>query len=308
MRVLARKLALLFFNSALDSLGAVKARGYDTADTIVISSYPRSGSTWLAEILSTIPGTCIMWEPLNPGDHWVILGLKKNPALEHLGLDEYPVVAPGSPDDRPDVYNYIERVLMGRALSRYTLSHAIAHIGWRRIVASERWIVKFCRANGILHWMTHRFPVKPIVLMRHPCAVIASQKSHPGWGHLDVDTLARLWSVNHSTLLTGPPGRPWLVVAYEGLVTRKDDELARIFDWLGLPMPVGARAALEAPSATASERLKLGGDGTALTTWEGALTRGEVRSILATARLHGIDFYDQNREPDYDRLAELGSP
>ena len=40
-------------------------RRYDLKDSVIIFSEARGGSTWLMEILSNIPNSCLNWEPLH---------------------------------------------------------------------------------------------------------------------------------------------------------------------------------------------------------------------------------------------------
>jgi len=52
-------------NQALDILWQALHKGADIKDTIVISGTPRSGSTWVMEILDTLPDYRSILEPFN---------------------------------------------------------------------------------------------------------------------------------------------------------------------------------------------------------------------------------------------------
>ena len=42
------------------------SKDFDLNDTIILAGSPRSGTTWLMEILRIIPGYTTLFEPLNP--------------------------------------------------------------------------------------------------------------------------------------------------------------------------------------------------------------------------------------------------
>ena len=60
---------------------ALKLKSFKYNNAIVICSYPRSGSTWLMELINTLPNTIINWEPLH---------VKKGVVPDELFLGEKP--------------------------------------------------------------------------------------------------------------------------------------------------------------------------------------------------------------------------
>ena len=54
-----KKIKFFFFKIILSS------KNFNVENSIIIFSEARGGSTWLMEILSTIPKTAINWEPLH---------------------------------------------------------------------------------------------------------------------------------------------------------------------------------------------------------------------------------------------------
>ena len=77
----------------------------------------------------------------------------------------------------PEGQEYVWRVLSGKVLNGWTTSH----IPLRRVFEIDRWVVKFVCANQMLGWIARDLQVpKPILLIRHPCAVLASRISR-GW-------------------------------------------------------------------------------------------------------------------------------
>src|SRR5262249_51250275 len=138
------------------ALGRLRLFPYDIRQTIVITGSPRSGTTWLAELLGTIPRSAMLWEPLFPD---------ADPELRRIGFAERTYIPPHC--EQPAMEAYLRRALTGRALNRWTLQRT----NLLDVYRVRRWIVKFVRANMLLPWLVRRFPVhRPLLLIRHPCA------------------------------------------------------------------------------------------------------------------------------------------
>lgn len=69
-----------------------------------------------------------------------------------------------------------ERTFRGRTLNLWSCTSDLGDY-----LRAERLVVKLCRANGALPWLTEAFDFRyaPIYLVRHPFAVAASQVK---WG------------------------------------------------------------------------------------------------------------------------------
>src|SRR6185312_3597014 len=50
------------------------------------------------------------------------------------------------------------------------------------ISKSQYFVIKDVNSNMLLPWITSNFPIRPIYVVRHPCAVIASQLEY---GHCE---------------------------------------------------------------------------------------------------------------------------
>lgn len=306
------------FRSAIPLiLRATSRRSYDLANTLVIAGSPRSGTTWLAELVQTIPRTAILFEP----EH-----LTRVAAARDAGLSWHTSKEPG--ESWPEGDDFFARVLRGEILTPWTTSL----VPWRRAIAPHRWIVKLVDANFLLGWLAGRFPIAPpLLLLRHPCAVVASQlrmgwapvaspqlvpfleKHPPAAAILDslgtpVEFSAALWCMQTlSPLLLAPP-RPILVVTYEMLVRDPTQELAKVFRTWNLPIPEGLKAAAGRWSATTNRASVPGGSADPRTSWQTQLTNEQVESILRVVHAFGIDFYSDATEPDLQRLERFGLP
>ena len=84
----------------------------------------------------------------------------------------------------------------------------------------------------------HMFPTsRVIILVRDGRAVVESAKKTWGWG-VDFDSEASAWASNVRAILDLPTANGtawWLMVRYEDLVANTENELRRIFRFLGLP-------------------------------------------------------------------------
>jgi Sulfotransferase family len=294
-------------------LGRLRLFPYDIRQTIVITGSPRSGTTWLAELLGTIPRSAMLWEPLFPD---------ADPELRRIGFMERTYIPPNG--ERPEMEAYLRRVLTGRVLNRWTLQQTNLLAVYR----VKRWIVKFVRANMLLPWLICRFPVRrPLLLIRHPCAVVASQGRMGPWQkalitdcpeffeaypHLRAtcaglktqeEVLAARWCLDYFVPLTTPPPHPWQVVPYERLVREGPRELQRIFAGLNIPMPPDATAQLKTPSATARSWAGIRQGADPLDSWRRVLSPDQCQRILNVTAAFGINVYGHDLEPDYRRLA-----
>lgn len=295
--------------------GRLRSIDYDISNTIVMTGSPRSGTTWLSEVLHTIPRSCILHEPINPN---------AVSEVNALGLGWRPYIAPEA--DWPEAEEFMMRVLTGQVLN----SHTARRASLAEILRNERWIVKFVRASRLLRWMTEKFPIRtPILLMRHPCAVVASQMRHPAWSPTasplvdsrflgaypwvsdilaDIETLeevlAATWCMDYFAPLSTPKPHPWLLVTYEKLVRYGEEEIHRIFNALELEVPKSAVNYLRTPSMSVRGHspILIGED--LLAGWTKYLSKEQVKRILHLVSAFGLDFYGEGLEPDYERLED----
>jgi hypothetical protein len=210
---------------------------------------PRSGTTWLAELLTAGTGFCALIEPLH---------LTAVPEAYRAGFNWRTLVAPGT--RWPQGEAYLQDVFSGRVLTPFTTSGT----RFRELVRRTGWLVKFVRANRMLPWLVERFPLRGfILLVRHPFAVVASQLRDPrfvapmdlsspehrqfleAYPHFTatakecrspVECFALQWCMDQHVPIASPYRDRWLTVRYEDLVGHGEQELERVFDFLRLPM------------------------------------------------------------------------
>jgi hypothetical protein len=194
------------------------------------------------------------------------------------------------------------------------------------------YVAKFVNANMMLRWMMDAFPVSGVLMIRHPCAVVASQLQHGAWEHLTRDNitipgglferydhlpgifseiqtheeiLAFEWALQTYVPLSSPPPHPWFLVTYEELVRKGRTTIRSLFEALGRSVPEKAYARLRTPSATASEALEQTDTHAQLRTWRTRLSTQQIDQILRVVHAVGVPVYDDGLLPNQDRLSAM---
>jgi len=309
------------YNKIYSILGLIKPINYKLEDTIIVCGSPRSGSTWLAEVLSKIDGYRIIFEPLY---------LRKNPELTDLGFNWRTYIEPGT--EWREAQQFFQKVLRGKISNEWTNSGS----DFRTILKSRALIVKFVRANRLLKWLTERFSTKkPILMIRHPCAVISSQLSAGWWDHVvknpssehpvinkkfidkypeffeilknirtPEEKLTFTWCMDHFIPLSLPQPHPWTLVCYENLVTNGKVEIERICKSLNISPSKKIYEYLNVPSSTSKGKRNFTPEAR-LSRWKKNFSKDQIERILRIVWGFGFEFYSEKPEPDYDQLGKF---
>lgn len=294
----------------------IHRKGFDKQDTIVICGSMRSGSTWLAELLSTLEGHLQVFEPLHTeyvkeADRIVKERIMYVPAQK----------------DWQEGEAFFDRVLTGRLMTPWMASQ----MPIKRIFNANRLVVKFVRANLMLPWLCRQKGIrKPVLVLRHPCAIVTSQlkKEWPP-GKYEVlnhsymkanpelrakceqfdkpEELAAMgWCLRYHGVLKSESPQDFVVVSYEALVRNGKEELARIYDAWGQPLSQEVVDALERPSDTSTSTSFIVQGKDPLAAWQHYLTDEQVNNVMKVIEVFELDFYSRELEPDYKKLAEFG--
>lgn len=293
-------------------------RGYDPSRTLVVLGSPRSGTTWLMNVLCCLPGAAPIFEPLNR---------RQDRRLARILDDEFPRIAPD--EDRPALEALLRDVYRGHHLTRWSSAYASVPA----LLRADRFVVKLIRAMRAAGWLCTRFPQnRGVLLLRHPCAVVSSMLRSPGiwndWRPEEIrlpirqtlgpeadrvlarlasraELLAAAWCADALAALRETSARQVLVVTYEDLVREPEDTLGRIFGHLEEPVPEAALAALRRASATANPEAAIRRGGDPLRSWRSALAAREIDAILGVTYDLGIRVYDDSGMPDGAALAAM---
>ena len=278
--------------------------GRDHRDSVFLAGSGRGGTTWVSEIINYRGEYRYVFEPFHPG---------KVDAFENFRSKQYL-----RPDDRREEYlEPARKVLTGGLRSRWTDRFH------RKFVARRR-LIKDIRANLLLGWMRANFPGMPIILLlRHPCAVVASRLAL-GWkdnlyetmeqGELVEDFLrpmepeirgARdaferhlfLWCIeNYLPLRQFAPGEIHLAF-YENFLVQPDEEIDSLFSFLGKDFDERVYRTLK--RASPLSRKDAGSGITSVDAWRRRISDAQIERATEIQGLFGLQrLYGEGTMPD----------
>jgi hypothetical protein len=199
---------------------------------------------------------------------------------------------------------------------------------------SKTYIFKLCYGNLLLPYFVKKFDVRPVLLVRHPCAVIASQMKHGAWGkiekaglkydipdfkfndfylqYLDIlrtiktfeEHLAASWAFTMvSSVLHPENDKAWVTVAYENLYSNYEFEIHRMFRRLNLTIPETVWDRQFTPSSTTKKgSVNTIVHGNQTESWKNNLSNNQIDNIFGILKEFGIDFYDRSPDPDLKKI------
>jgi len=274
----------------------------------------------MSEIVATLPGYAVQWEPFH---------LKNNPHCKDFGFTWQNYIPPGTQAEAKRAY--LEDILTGRDLSTRTTSTLAFDLS--RFRELRGFVVKMVNANMMLAWILEQVPVRTVFMVRHPCAVVASQMAHQGWAGLRKDQLtlskglvvdypeykavfesisepeellAFEWALQAHIPLSTPRPHPWHFTTYEWMVERGREEVDRLFAYLGEPVPEAAYSQLRVASATTASESNVSQGRNPLEGWRRTLTEVQISRILSVTHRMGADYYGEDLVPNSEALARMG--
>jgi hypothetical protein len=282
------------------------ARNFEVGENIIIFSYPRSGSTWLTELIRGIPGTVILWEPLHirSVEPFAKLGFGWR---QHIPEDE----------EWKEAEEVFAKLYRGEYLNFWLTSREFP----LNFVTADRMIVKFVRANALALWLLNRFnfDLTPIYLLRHPFAIAASQMKEGSWDyefdgyeipdmpyneiikqHSDFlftinskpEKMVATWCINNRVMLDNEHhNHDWLTVYYEALLLHPEEELQRIFDQWNMEMPNGILDRIRKESSTTKEATFKKDLELQLSKWRIFFSSGDIKRMQRVLDYFEINIY-----------------
>jgi hypothetical protein len=265
----------------------------DHRSSVFLAGSARSGTTWLSDVINHRGGYRYVFEPFHPGEV---------EEFAHFRHRQY--LRPG--DRREEFLGPARRVLTGE------LRHPWIDRFHRSFVARRR-LIKDVRANLLLGWIKANFPELPIILLlRHPCAVVASRLAL-GWKDKLFETMEQrdlvedfllpveaeiraarddferhlfLWCIdNYVPLRQLGPGTVHLAF-YENLLAHPEEELRRLFAFLGEDFDGRAHRNLGRPSPLSRKDAP---QGPSLDGWRGQVSGRRVERAVEILGLFGLD-------------------
>ena len=284
---------------------------FNPKNNFLIFSDPRGGSTWLAELISLIPKTAVIWEPLN---------ITEKNTFKKIGFGWKQYI----PEDAiwNDAENAFKTVFKGKELNQTTTFFEKHNLN--NYQNAQQLVVKFVNGNALLPWLTANFDLKykPIYLIRHPFAVASSQLKHGAWQnikkhyelpetkyndihiqHLDFLTsittleekLVAEWCLtNLPTLRNKNNNIGWINVNYEQLVLHPEIEISRFFREWDIEIPRKILSKIQTPSITTKKGSPLTGE-KQLSQWKNNLTTIQIKNMEKVMDYFEVEFYDPNK-------------
>ena len=235
-------------------------------EVILIVSDPRSGSTWLSEVLQSLPRSLVIDEPLH---------IKQSLELVKLNFSWRQHIPRGA--EWPEAYTFFSNLFSGKQISPYSTK------GIRRAYSAKQLIIKSIRAKLLLPWLCDQFDFKykPIVLVRHPMATIVSLKEHQAFNYpfkpftkapsrysdvfdpfmpflselkTNAEQQLALWCISNK-YLSQQNAQNWLVIKYEDLLTDFENTLMYIFNNWGINRPEHMMQKKNIPSSSTSKEI-----------------------------------------------------
>jgi hypothetical protein len=258
-------------------------KDFDAEDTIIICGSRRSGTTWLMELLSKIPGYITIFEPFQPS--W------------------FPGSRRFSPDPSPDqegIREYLQDVLEGRARCSSSI-YKVNLFNLRQRLLGDKLLIKFVRANKLVGLIKDQLEARCIIyLIRNPYAVVSSQMrtgimpdiSHRGGADEHVESvLASVWCEEQAVPL-GTDGI--FKIKYEDLVLDPRGVLTPLFSRLGYEDYLDdALRDVQVASKLASRPFKEI-NGSILESWRRELTEEQIVNIGDVLSSHNFN-YDESK-------------
>lgn len=284
-------------------------------DNIFIFATPRSGSTWLMEIILSQPGYRACDQPLDIRNPYV---------RRHLGVSNW--VDLYQRDAQLLMLPYLQKICDGRIRGLGTL-------GPRHRLVSRKLVFKI--QNGWqdrIDWIRDTLGGQVVLLIRHPIAVTVSRKQLPRLQafvesdyarHFDRDVLelaGRIiqsgsffekgivhWCFENSLPLRSLQS-DWAFVTYEQLVTEPERVISYLAQKLDLRDVDRMMRVLSVPSRTITkstaetQALVRGPSRRALISkWRRQVSEEEERVAFEIVRAFGIDAYELGRDMPAER-------
>ena len=275
-------------------------------ENLLIFSSPRGGSTWVAELIYSIPNTVILWEPLFQ---------KGIGPFKELGFSWHQFIP--EHEHWHEAEGAFKDLFRGKILNPHTCY--ITPV-WK-FATADKMIIKFCLGNTLLPWLVRRFEFHydPVYIVRHPFSVVASQLKHGAWDHISQvripecrynklytdhsafiskiktkeEALITTWCLTNSVpLRSRHNNKKWITVFYENLLREPKSEIDRIFNRWGIDLPPGIIEKARQPSRS-DKNLELKENAEMqLSKWKTYFNKDKILKMSAVLKYFNIEQYD----------------
>ena len=298
---------------------------------VIVAGSGRSGTTWVLDSLAEVNRRRTVFEPLHP------IGV---PAASRFA---YQYVKPDAHD--PELRAFMDRVFSGEMRSlwanyrirpdrfnplRYGPISIYLHMQKSMQLLSKYafrrdpsgLIVKFIRANLMLPWLARQYGYPIILVVRHPCAVVASRLklSTADWSaekalgryrdnkavheligeRFNVDlaqpmsdaaALSCVWCIENVLPLEWAAQENYKVVAYENLLMHPETEWRRVVDYLGLEKIPDTELLVAPSQQSAPDMSDRKFTPQHIERWRTQLSSGDIAAVAGMMERFGSDLY-----------------
>ncbi len=282
---------------------------------IVLAGSGRSGTTWVADVLTDGTRLQQIYEPLHPSFMLKVRHLTgfdaRDPYLRLFYRQAH--------SDDPAWYDFWYALLTGRVRNHWT-DHA------RTAWFPDRFLIKTIRIHLMLGYVYDNFQPTIVYLTRHPCAVVYSRlhKVEVPW-HANVSDIlcqkelvedylypwvgaiererdllgahAVWWAVENMVAQRELATRRHYATTYEGLVLDPEREVRALFGYLGLDSARLSAERLVRPSRMTTRGTFIRSNAERLQEWQHELTVSEQHRILEWAHRLGVCSYNEQVLP-----------
>lgn len=278
---------------------------FDPNEVIILSSDPRGGSTWFAQLINAIPQSAVVNEPLNLG---------QSPMAVKLKFSWRQYIPPGA--QWPEAKIMFDKIFSGKYLNNGTTNYSTIN----DFKHAKQIIIKFCRAHSLLYWLINQydFKKKPVHMFRHPLAVVASQLQHPQWKRdkmiefsflnapfseyynnekdylLSLETqeegMAATWCLSNMPLLKNPSPSIHFI-KYEEMLIRPEEVLTNIFSQWNMPVPEETFNLIRKKSKSTLDGSNVEVPEKQLLAWKNKFTDVQLRKLKAVLDHYGVGAY-----------------
>ncbi|RZU99604.1 hypothetical protein [Spiribacter vilamensis] len=282
---------------------------YRNENALLISGSPRGGTTWIAESIGNAIGRYrSLWEPLQGGNISKLnLGFSKRPFLDDNSVTS-------------DQKNFFHTLVNAQQANSHLLRLREKPSNIFHLFTNGRLIIKFVRGNGVVALISEKFELpKPLIIIRHPCAVISSQMHMGSWEdhpHIDdnlvlkyphlsdvVDSkapleerLAMTWAAD--VVAAKANSSRVNIVFYEDVVLKGSEALAPAFEsWGWTKPPENLEQILGRPSSTTHAWSTLDDLESKIGRWRKDLDTESVRRVLSVCYAMGVKDYGESVWP-----------
>ncbi len=296
---------------------------------VLLAGSGRSGSTWLADVISSLTGMRVIFEPLLPNMYDEVSGkfiFTKSDHPEKEGKNKEFRLFIKDDAEANALTDSLQNVFFGKIPRNEWRDRRLKKLNYHGR------IIKEIRANLILPFISANFQkIDIICVLRHPCAVVSSQ-FYLGWKHdmdeilsqkdlldylptrfielahslnTDIEKLAFRWALENYIPLTQLPPGACTYISYEHLVINDPSEWEILEKSIGITKADTDKMKLfNIRGMTLKNKSELKDSKKLISGWREKLASSEQDSIMKVITAFGLnDIYTANEDlPDINSL------